>query len=92
MLTATESGYRSVEDAHWAQGPATLDRLVAVAGGDGTVADVMRCLAGSSVRMTILPLGTADNIAAFFGLTGRSEDELVAGWRLDAYRTTSLEP
>ena len=57
-----------------------LVALVAVAGGDGTVADVMRVLAGSSAPMTVLPFGTANNVAASLGLAGRPVEELVAGW------------
>ena len=44
--------------------------LVVVAGGDGTVGRVMKALAGSSVPMTILPTGTANNIATSLGIRG----------------------
>jgi diacylglycerol kinase family enzyme len=39
------------------------DATVVVAGGDGTVGLVLRALAGTSVRVGILPLGTFDNFA-----------------------------
>ena len=55
--------------------------LLVIAGGDGTVAEVARATAGSSIPMTILPTGTANNIATWLGLAGRPAEELVAGWR-----------
>jgi diacylglycerol kinase family enzyme len=63
--------------------PRVLDQnveLVVIAGGDGTVAEVARATAGGSVPMTILPTGTANNIATWLGLSGRPAEELVAGW------------
>jgi diacylglycerol kinase (ATP) len=47
--------------------------LVVVAGGDGTVRKIALALAGRSVPMTILPLGTANNMAKTFGLDGSIE-------------------
>lgn len=48
--------------------------LVAVAGGDGTVGKVLRALEGATARFTIIPLGTANNIASFLGIGGAPED------------------
>jgi diacylglycerol kinase (ATP) len=62
---------------------ASLDRaldLIVIAGGDGTVAEVARATVGRSIPMTILPLGTANNIASWLGLSGVSVEALVAGW------------
>ena len=42
--------------------------LVAVAGGDGTVTMVARMLRGRSPRFTVLPLGTANNLAHSLGI------------------------
>lgn len=53
--------------------------LVAVAGGDGTVAKVARALLDTGIPLTILPLGTANNIARSFGIGG-SVESLVSGW------------
>ena len=51
--------------------------LVVVAGGDGTVRAVASHLAGRGVPLTVLPMGTANNIGAALGLTG-SPLELIA--------------
>jgi diacylglycerol kinase (ATP) len=53
--------------------------LVVAAGGDGTVGAVAKAMCGSRVPMTILPKGTANNIARSFGLD-REPGELVAAW------------
>jgi diacylglycerol kinase family enzyme len=54
--------------------------LVAVAGGDGTVGEVARAAARGRIPITILPTGTANNIAGFLGLRGIPLDQLVARW------------
>jgi diacylglycerol kinase (ATP) len=48
--------------------------LVVTAGGDGTIARVMRELAGRGVPVAILPLGTANNIATSLGIHGGPSD------------------
>jgi diacylglycerol kinase (ATP) len=53
--------------------------LVAIAGGDGTAAEVLCSLRGLSVPATIFPVGTANNIAATLGIVGSSA-EIVAAW------------
>jgi hypothetical protein len=59
--------------------------LVAVAGGDGTVASVARRMVGRGIPVAVLPMGTANNIARSLGLLKKSFEELVEGWR-DARR------
>jgi len=66
--------------------PADASRLVdspaelaVAAGGDGTVADTVRALAGRGVPLAILPLGTANNIAFTLGLRG-SIEQMARGW------------
>src|SRR5690242_5841433 len=44
--------------------------LIVVAGGDGTVHRVARQIAGRGKTMTVLPLGTANNIARSLGIQG----------------------
>ncbi len=53
--------------------------LVVVAGGDGSIKKVALALAGRSIPMAILPIGTANNIAKSLGALG-SVPELIAGW------------
>src|SRR5262249_54849615 len=54
--------------------------LVAVAGGDGTVGQVIKQLLRRNVPLAILPLGTANNIANMFAPPG-SLEELIASWK-----------
>lgn len=54
--------------------------LVVVAGGDGTVGQVAARILGRDVPLAILPVGTANNLAASIGLGG-SVDLAVAGLR-----------
>jgi diacylglycerol kinase family enzyme len=54
--------------------------LFAVAGGDGTANKVFRELAGNATPVTVIPLGTANNIADTLGLTAGSPEELIAAW------------
>jgi diacylglycerol kinase (ATP) len=53
--------------------------LVAVAGGDGTVAEVLRKLRERNTPVAILPLGTANNIARSLGIWGGPE-RLIRNW------------
>src|SRR6187399_1154099 len=53
--------------------------LVVAAGGDGTVKRVATELAGRGIPVTILPFGTANNIANSLGFEGTTHD-LIAGW------------
>ncbi len=48
--------------------------VVAVAGGDGTVASVAKALSGNPLPMTIFPAGTANNIAASLGIKGTAAE------------------
>src|SRR5262245_29581918 len=47
--------------------------LVLSAGGDGAVGKVARELIGSNTPLSILPLGTANNVARMLGFTGSAE-------------------
>jgi diacylglycerol kinase family enzyme len=78
----TDSGYdvdyRS-SDGDWQASLSSLPDCVAVAGGDGTIAEVAAALAGTGVPIAVLPLGTANNIALALGLTETPIQELIAG-------------
>lgn len=69
---ATEDWKSAIDDAQ--------SDLIVAAGGDGTVADVARHLAGRGVPLGVLPLGTANNIAGALGIDSRPAPEIVAGW------------
>jgi len=75
-----ELAYQSCKVRGW---EARLDEpadLIAVAGGDGTVGFVARHLAGRDVPITVLPMGTANNIARSLGFADAPIDRLIAGW------------
>jgi diacylglycerol kinase (ATP) len=74
--------YRSTKARGWREvldRPAELGDVVVAAGGDGTVDKVGVAMAGRGVPIAILPLGTANNIAASLGMSADVES-LVAGW------------
>src|SRR5205823_11874232 len=55
--------------------------IVAIAGGDGTVAKVAARMRPNGCPIAVLPLSTANNIAKSLGI-GRPSVELVASWHL----------
>ena len=58
--------------------------IVAVAGGDGTVARVAARMRPNGCPLAILPLGTANNIAKSLGI-GRPSEALVAAWHIERH-------
>ena len=71
--------YQSAAGA-WAAALAAPADLVAIAGGDGTVARVAKALVGRGMPFTVLPMGTANNISKTLGLTELPLAALVGGW------------
>ena len=69
----------SVKGDSWKQLLAEPGELVVVAGGDGTVRKVFRELATSAVDVTILPVGSANNIARALGLADADIARLTHG-------------
>jgi diacylglycerol kinase family enzyme len=63
--------------------------LIVVCGGDGTVAEVARLMAGRPCPMTILPMGTANNIAIALDCVG-SLDALIDHWQAHDVRPMDL--
>jgi diacylglycerol kinase family enzyme len=72
--------YQSCKDDGWAEALDAPVDLVAVAGGDGTVARVLKKMVGRGVPLAPLPAGTANNISTTLGIVGRPLEELVRGW------------
>jgi diacylglycerol kinase family enzyme len=80
-----EVRYKSAKDDGWAKALDEPCDLVAVAGGDGTVARVVKKMVGRGVPVAPLPVGTANNISTTLGIVGRPLEDLVHGWK-DARR------
>ncbi len=72
--------YRSSKERGWKRALKKPADLVVVAGGDGTVGSVIRRMVGRGVPVTLLPSGTANNIARTLGLLERPFEDLVRGW------------
>jgi diacylglycerol kinase family enzyme len=91
MNAGHEVAYHSLDGPDWPQAPVDAADLVAIAGGDGTVRTVLRAMAErEQALVTVLPLGSANNIANAFGLGDRSAAELIAGWSNAARRRFRL--
>ncbi len=71
---------KSSSDPDWKQVLAEPADVVAVAGGDGTVARVAKAVVGRGLPVAPLPAGTANNIARTLGLVERPWEELVRAW------------
>lgn len=70
----------SAKDDAWTRALEAPADIVAVAGGDGTVARVAKAMAGRATPIAPLPAGTANNISRTLGLVGRPWEALVRGW------------
>ena len=75
-----EAAYFSSRDAAWKSAIDDRTDVVAVAGGDGTVAAVAMVMAGHRVPVAVLPLGTANNISRALGQADAPYEDLVADW------------
>ena len=80
--------YQSTEK-DWSSALDAPTDLVVVAGGDGTVAQVAKAMAGRDVPLAVLPFGTANNIAKALGVFGDLE-AVVRGWRLTGTATLDV--
>jgi diacylglycerol kinase (ATP) len=75
-----EVRYRSSKERGWKRALRKPADLIVVAAGDGTVGRVIRRMVGRDVPVTLLPSGTANNIARTLGLLERPFEDLVHGW------------
>jgi diacylglycerol kinase (ATP) len=75
-----EVAYQSIKDDDWKRAFEAPADLVAVAGGDGTVRKVFKELAGKPLPATVIPVGTANNIARTIGFHTDDAVRLVRGW------------
>jgi diacylglycerol kinase family enzyme len=71
---------KSTAEADWKDVLHAPADLVAVAGGDGTVARVAIAMAGRGIPVAPFPAGTANNITRTLGLIERPWEELVRAW------------
>jgi diacylglycerol kinase family enzyme len=71
---------QSIKDDDWSHALAGDLDLVAVAGGDGTVSKVFRELAGTELTATVIPVGSANNIARSLGVFDDDPGRLVQRW------------
>lgn len=72
--------YVSAKDKAWKSSLDESADVVAVAGGDGTVARVAKAMLGRDVPVAPLPAGTANNISRTLGLAGRHWEGLARAW------------
>jgi diacylglycerol kinase family enzyme len=79
-----EIRYRSSKDTHLARFLAQRADLVAVAGGDGTIAKVVKLMRQRRTPIAPLPMGTANNICTALGLASLSLGEQISGWKTAA--------
>jgi diacylglycerol kinase (ATP) len=82
LLESAGHGVRAQSAMHdgWKKALEWPSDLVAVAGGDGTVARVAKAMVGRGIPLAPLPAGTANNISRTLGLLERPWEELIAGW------------
>ena len=83
--------YVSTEAADLTRGLDSSPDLVLAAGGDGTVGAVARLMAAKTpdVPLSVLPIGTANNIARALGVTG-NVDDIVRGLGAGTERTLDI--
>ena len=72
--------YQSCRRADWRDVLREPVDLVVIAGGDGIVGTTLVELVGRKMPATILPMGTANNIANALSLRGRELNRLIQGW------------
>ena len=72
--------YCSTAEDGWRDCVASARELVIAAGGDGTVARIASSMPDRNVKLALLPLGSANNIARSLGYPDAEVADLVAGF------------
>jgi diacylglycerol kinase family enzyme len=72
--------YQSLKEDDWKTALRQATELVVVAGGDGAVCKVFTELAGSALAVTLLPVGSANNIARTLGISEADPGQLARCW------------
>jgi diacylglycerol kinase (ATP) len=72
--------YRSLDADDWKRALDDPGDLLVVAGGDGSVGKVFLELATKDVAVTLLPVGSANNLARTLGLADSPLEQLAEGW------------
>lgn len=75
-----EVRYQSSKEKGWTRALKKRADLIVVAGGDGTVGKVARRMVGRGIPLSILPSGTANNIARTLGLIDLPFEEIARAW------------
>ena len=75
-----EVRYQSCKRAGWREALEEPADLAAIAGGDGIVGTTLVALVGHRLPAAILPMGTANNIAAALNLRGCEMERLIRNW------------
>jgi diacylglycerol kinase (ATP) len=78
----TEARYISVKADDIDEALKKSADLIVVAGGDGTITEVVTKMSDRSLPVALLPLGTANNIARSLGIAGTPQ-ELVETWKIE---------
>lgn len=82
--------YQSMKQEDWKRALLEECDIVAVAGGDGTVRKVFKELVQAPKTATLLPVGTANNVARTLGFEDDDAERLVRGWPKGARRPYDL--
>jgi diacylglycerol kinase (ATP) len=96
--TLIESLQREGHDVEWRHikehrlsdpGTGPLDLVVAV-GGDGSVGRTARQLVGGELPIAVLPMGTANNLAAVLDAGAHDLGERIAAWKIVSFDAGTL--
>ena len=85
-----EVSYTSMKQPGWEEALEDASDLVVVAGGDGSVGKVFREVATKGTSVTLLPFGSANNIAHSLGIPDVEVERLVRGWAGGEHRRLDL--